>query len=127
MGCPIADRCGNSSAGNNAPHTPWYKTCTAKAVGSGLLHVGIDAIGLIPEGGLVSRAVGNYAGYRGIVATQQGTKALQAGKLGTGIGSTGVGSDDTSLLGLGQTATGVASIATTLAGATPVVGQILSG
>jgi hypothetical protein len=98
-----------------------------KAIGNGLLHVGIDVIGLIPEGGLVSRAVGNYAGYRGIVATQQGTKALQAGKLGTGIGSAGGFSNDTSTTGLISTGLGVAGIASTLASATPVVGQIISG
>jgi hypothetical protein len=103
------------------------KTCTAKAIGNGLLHVGIDAIGLIPEGGLVSRAVGNYAGYRGIVATQQGTKALQGGKVGAGIASTGVNSEDSSGLGLAQTGLGVAGIAATLASATPVVGQLISG
>jgi RHS repeat-associated protein len=112
--------------GNNGPKTPWYKTCTAKAIGNGLLHVGIDAIGLIPEGGLVSRAVGNFAGYRGIVATQQGTRAIQAGKLGTGIGSAGGFSNDTSTTGLVSTGLGVAGIAATLASATPVVGQAIS-
>jgi len=112
--------------GNNAPKTPWYKTCTAKAIGSGLLHVGVDAIGLIPEGGLVSRAVGNLAGYRGIVATQQGTKALQAGKLGTGIGSAGGFSNDASTTGLVSTGLGVAGIAATLASATPVVAQAIA-
>jgi hypothetical protein len=88
--------------------------------------VGIDAIGLIPEGGLVSRAVGNYAGYRGIVATQQGTKAVQAVKMGAGIGSTGVGVQETSATGLVSSGLGVAGIVTTLAGATPVVGQAIS-
>jgi hypothetical protein len=28
--------------------TPWYQSCTAKAVGSGLLNVGVDALGFIP-------------------------------------------------------------------------------
>jgi RHS repeat-associated protein len=118
---------GNSSGGGFFTRiVNLTKTCTAKAIGSGLLHVGIDAIGLIPEGGLVSRAVGNYAGYRGIVATQQGTKALQAGKLGTGIANTGVSAGDTSGIGVAQTGLGVAGIVSTLAGATPVVGQAIS-
>jgi hypothetical protein len=47
--------------------------------------------------------------------------------MGAGIGSTGVNSDDTSALGLGQTGLGVARIVNTLAGGTPVVGQVLSG
>jgi RHS repeat-associated protein len=103
------------------------KPCTTKAIGSGLLHAGIDAIGLVPEGGLASRAVGNYAGYRGIVATQQGTKAIQAVKMGAGIGSTGVNSDDTSSTGVFSTALGAAGVAATLASAAPVVGQVISG
>jgi hypothetical protein len=89
--------------------------------------VGIDAIGLMPEGGLVSRAIGNYAGYRGIVATQQGTKAIQDVKFGAGIGTTGVGTEETSATGLISTGLGVAGIAATLASATPVVGQIIAG
>jgi hypothetical protein len=112
-----------SSTANNAPSKPWYKTCTAKAIGSGLLHIGIDAIGLIPEGGLVSRAVGNFVGYRGIVATQQGTKALQAVQMGTAIGSAGVFSNDTSYTGLISTGLGAAGIVATLASATPGVAQ----
>jgi RHS repeat-associated protein len=107
--------------------TPWYKnSCITGAIGNGLLHVGIDAIGLIPEGGIVSRAIGNYAGFRGVVATQQGTKALQGVKMASGIGSTGLGSTDTSGSGLIASGLGVAGIVTTLAGATPVVGQALS-
>jgi RHS repeat-associated protein len=118
---------GDMGGGGNSSKTPWYKTCTAEAIGSGLLHVGIDAIGLLPEGGLLSRALGNYAGYRGIVATQQGTRALQAVKTGTAIGSTGGFSNDTSTTGLVSTGLGVAGVAATLASATPVVGQVISG
>ena len=65
-------------------------------------------LGLIPEGGLVSRAVGRFAGYRGIVATQQGTKAIQAAKTGTGVANTGVNSNDTSTTGLISTGLGIA-------------------
>jgi RHS repeat-associated protein len=121
---------GNTSGGINAPQTLWYKTCTARAIGNGLLHVGIDAIGLIPEGGIVSKAVGKVVfdgGYRGAVAAQQATKVIQGIKMGTGIGSTGVGSDDASTTGLISTGLGAAGIVSTLAGATPVIGQVLSG
>jgi hypothetical protein len=118
------------SAGNNAPKTPWYKSCTAGAIGSGLLHVGIDAIGLLPEGGLVSRAVGKAAfggAYRGIVATQQGTKVLQAGKLGTGIANTGVNADDTSGIGVAQTVVGVAGLVPVLGQGAAAVSIVLDG
>ncbi len=119
---------GDGSTANSRTKTPWYKnSCITNALGKGAFHIAIDAIGLIPEGGLVSRAVGNFAGYRGIVATQQGTKAIQAVKTGTGISSTGVGSNDTSGTGVIGTGLGVAGIVSTLAGATPVVGQVLSG
>lgn len=49
----------------NAPNvTPWYKTCSAKAIGSGLLHIGIDAIGLIPEAEGFTKVFENTAGYQ---------------------------------------------------------------
>jgi hypothetical protein len=100
--------CLNPAANNE--QTPWFKTCTANAVGKGLLSAGIGGIGLIPEGGLISRPIGNLAGWRGIVATQQGTKSIQAFKFGTGIASTGNGSNDTSLIGTGKTLTGIVSL-----------------
>jgi RHS repeat-associated protein len=108
--------------------TPGYNnSCITRAIDNGLLHAFIDGIGLIPEGGLVSRAVGNYAGWRGIVATQQGTKTIQAVKMGTGIGSTGVFSNDSSTTGVISTGLGVAGIAAALGGAVPGVGQVISG
>jgi len=79
-------------------------------------HAGIDAIGAIPEGGLVSRAIGDSVGWGGKVATQQGTKALKAIQEGAGIVSTGLGSEDTSRIGTLQTITGVV-------GLVPVLGQ----
>lgn len=86
---------------------PRNTTCTDNAVNNGILHAGIDAIGLIPEGGLISRAVGKFAGWRGIVATQQGTKAIRAIKTGSGISSTGMGGGDTSPEGKVSTGLGV--------------------
>ncbi|HEX3942411.1 MAG TPA: hypothetical protein VHX11_13075 [Acidobacteriaceae bacterium] len=82
----------SSFISRSRPGTPWYKTCSAKVIGSGLLHVGIDAIGLIPEaegftkvfeneaGYQLARAVGNSAGYSGVVATQYGMKVVAQGK-----------------------------------------------
>jgi hypothetical protein len=96
---------GNYFAAGPPVQKPWYTTCTANAIGSGLLHVGIDAIGLIPEGGLV------VAG---------------AGKFAVGMISTGAGSLDTSPIGLTSSGLGVLGIATTLGKAVPVVGQAIS-
>ncbi len=110
-----------------APKTPWYNTCTAKAIGNGLLHAGVDSIGLIPEGWLVSRAVGNAFNYRGIVADQFGNKVLGAVQMATGISSTGLGANNTTRMGSISTGLGVAGVVSTLAGATPVFGQVFSG
>jgi hypothetical protein len=89
--------------------------------------VGIDAIGLIPEGGLVSRAIGNSFNYRGIVADQFGNKILGAVAMGTGIGKVGMFSNETSTAGVISTGLGVFEIANYLGGSIPVVAQIISG
>jgi hypothetical protein len=66
-------------APNNA--TPWYKnSCVTSALGEGALEMGVDAIGLIPEGGgakTLARGIGNFNGYRGIVADNFGKAAIQ--------------------------------------------------
>jgi RHS repeat-associated protein len=107
--------------------TPWYQTCTAKAIGGFALDAGIDAIGLLPEGGALSKAIGNYAGYRGIVATQQGTKALQGVKFGAGIVTTGLGAENTSWMGAGKTVVGVAGLVPVLGQAAAAVSIVLDG
>lgn len=121
---------GEDSVGGNGPGQPQNSKgkCIAGAIGSGLLNASIDAIGLIPEGGLVSTAIeGAATSYKGIVKIQQGAKTIQGIKLATGIASTGLGSKDTSGLGIAQTATGLVGLVTTVARATPIVGQVLSG
>jgi hypothetical protein len=120
-------------AGNGGPIVsaappPWYRnSCVTGALLSGFVHVGIDAIGLLPEGGLVSRAIGNFGGWRGIVATQQGIKGTQALKMGAGIVSSTTGANESSTLGVTQTANNIAGVVSTLAGAVPVVGQVIAG
>jgi RHS repeat-associated protein len=91
--------------------TPWYKTCTAKALFSGAGSIAIDSIGLIPEaegftkvfentaGYQLARAAGNSAGYRGVVATQYGMMAVAQGKGGAGLISGAFGLGDTSTEG----------------------------
>jgi len=99
-------------------------SCIMGALGSGLLHVGIDAIGLIPEGGLVSRLIDRALDFRGIVAGNQTIGAVQ---MATGISTTGLGASETSSTGLISTGLGVGGIAATLGGALPIVGQLISG
>jgi RHS repeat-associated protein len=61
--------------------TPWYEnSCITGDLESGLLKVGIDATGLIPEGGgasTIARKIGNFNGYRGIVADNFGKAAIE--------------------------------------------------
>ena len=100
-----------------APPTPWYKnSCITSALGDAALHVGIDAIGLIPEAGGLARVIGHQAGYVGVVADQLGTKVIQGvgGSAGTVQGLAGLG--DTSPEGL-------ASTGLTVAGFIPGLGQ----
>jgi len=112
-------------AANNA--TPWYETCTAQALFSGAGTIAIDAIGLIPEaegftkvfentaGYQIARAVGNSAGYRGVVATQYGMKAVAHGKGAVAAISGAFGLGDTSVEG--RISTGL-----TVLGFIPVLG-----
>ena len=109
-----------------------YKTCSAKAIGSGLLHIGIDAIGLIPEaegftmafqneaGYQLARAVGNSAGYRGVVATQYGMSAVAQFKGGAAAIGGAFGLGDTSVQG--RINTGL-----TVAGFIPGLGTLAAG
>jgi RHS repeat-associated protein len=99
------------------PPLPWYKNpCITSALGDAALHVGIDAIGLIPEAGGLARVIGHQAGYVGVVADQLGTKVIQGvgGSAGTVQGLAGLG--DTSPEGL-------ASTGLTVAGFIPGLGQ----
>ena len=100
---------GGSGAPSNA--TPWYKSCTAQALGSGALSIGVDALGFIPGekdvqaaveigSGTVARQIGNWNGYRGIVADQFGARFIagqsqnvSAAASGYSIGN-GVGTGD---------------------------------
>lgn len=117
MELPSCDECAmippkNEPTITAAPPTPWYKnSCIVGALGNAALHVGIDAIGLIPEaegftkvfentaGYQLARAVGNTAGYRGVVATQYGMKVVTQGKGAVAIVNEAFGLGDTSVEG----------------------------
>jgi RHS repeat-associated protein len=96
---------------------PWYKnSCITSALGDAALHVGIDAIGLIPEAGGLARVIGHQAGYVGVVADQLGTKVIQ------GVG--GSAGAVQGLAGLGDTSPeGLVSTGLTVAGFIPGLGQ----
>src|SRR5579884_574800 len=73
----------------------WYNnSCVQNALLKGAVATGLDAIGLIPVGGVVSRAIGNAFSYRGIVADQFGNKTLGAVQMGAAIISTGSAAHD---------------------------------
>jgi hypothetical protein len=114
-------------AANNGPTisagqtTPWYQnSCVTSALGDAGLHVGIDAIGLIPGTGGLARVIGHQAGYVGVVADQVGGKVVQAVGATASIGSGLTGLFDTSPEGL--LSTGV-----TVVGFIPGAGQIAAG
>ena len=123
----LFDSSGTCANTDNKSLTPWYSTCTAKALGTGVLKVGIDSIGLIPGAGGVARAIGRqFYGFRGVVADQRGAKIIGRVGLGTGSTSTAVAVVDTSVTGLASTLLGAGGIAAALANATPIVGQSLA-
>ncbi len=88
------------------------------ALGSGLLQVGIDSIGLVPEGSVlsrtISRTIGHSFNYRGgAVADTFGHNTLRAVTFGLGIGTTGVNSTEKSDSGIIATGLGVGGIVST--------------
>lgn len=74
---------------------PWYKnSCITGALGNGALQVGLDSIGLIPEAGgaeSLARDIGNWRGYRGIVADNFGRGIIRYAKGGANGASLGNG------------------------------------
>jgi len=101
--------------------------CLSDALKENGFQLALDAIGLIPEaegftkvfentvGYQLARAVGNNAGYRGVVATQYGMKAVAQGKGGVAMINSALGLGDRSVEG--RISTGA-----TLAGFIPGLG-----
>jgi RHS repeat-associated protein len=123
---PIADP-ENPEPGTTGPvdtpnnSTDWYEnSCVRSALAVGALSVGIDSIGLIPAAGGITRAIGNGAGYRGVVADQQGYKFVNALGKSTSAAQGLSGVVHTSPLGL-------LSSGLTAAGFVPGLGQLASG
>ena len=111
------DAANNGLTISAAPPTPWYKnTCITSALGDAALHVGIDAIGLIPEAGGLARMIGHGAGYVGVVADQTGAGVIKAFGGSTGAVQGLAGLTDTS-------AEGLVSTGLTVAGFIPGLGQ----
>jgi len=80
--------------------------------------MGVDAIGLIPEGGGIARVVGHELGYVGAVADHAGSKLISA--VGNTAGVALVDPFDTS-------PTARLSGLLALAGFVPVLGQLAAG
>ncbi len=99
--------------------TPWYENpCIRGAIGNGLLHIGIDAIGLLPEGGAVASAFSLFQGAAGV---SNGINILKRVKTGVGIVSTAGGAQDTSTFGEIQTGVGVLGLVPVLGTGTSIV------
>lgn len=117
------------SSNRNSRAVPWYKNpCVTGALSRGAAALGIDAIGFFPggraltagiEGRALATSIGRLGGYSGIVATQQGAKAVVTGRGAVAIlGSVGALGDHSGLgavsaaLGLASIIPGVNEIAT---------------
>jgi hypothetical protein len=93
--------------------TPWYQTCTAQALGTGALSVGLDSIGAETA----ARQIGNLNGYRGIVADQFGRKVLTSASVSAKGAASGIS------LGQGVTEGDWIQGGLTVAGLIPGLGQ----
>jgi hypothetical protein len=106
--------------------------CLGDALQANGLSLALDAVGLIPEaegfikafentaGYQIARAVGNNAGYRGVVATQYGMMAVAQAKGGVSMINGALGLGDTSVKGR-------ISTAATVAGFIPGLGTYAAG
>ncbi len=106
-------------------------SCVGSALLKGALNIGIDAIGLIPEakgftkvfentaGYQIARAAGNSAGYRWVVATQYGMKAVNQGKGAVAFAGGALGLGDSGAPVLER----ISGLALSVAGFTPL-GQV---
>ncbi len=123
---------GFAQGGGGGGGAPSKTTCTTQALVSGAGSIALDSIGLIPEaegflkvfentaGYQLARAAGNAAGYRGVVATQYGMKAVAQGKGGAALIAGAFGLGDTSVQG--RLSTGL-----TVAGFVPGLGTLAAG
>jgi len=99
---------------------PPLDPCIKGALLEGAFSIGVDSIGLIPEGGgagTVARKFGNFFGYRGIVADNFGKAAIRQIE----------GANDTISLTQGVAEQDWISTGLTVAGFIPALGQVAAG
>jgi hypothetical protein len=86
---------------------PWYNnSCVTGEFKKASLGLGIDAIGLIPEGGGVARLIGHGAGFRGVVADQAGKSVIKAFKGSTNALGGASAANERDWTGIGLTIAG---------------------
>jgi RHS repeat-associated protein len=121
-----------AGGGEGRQRTPWYKnSCIQHALAKGAATAGLDAIGLIPEGGAVAAGFSLFHGAAGI---SNGTKILGRVAVGGALISTGVSLSDASGPNGGvasfagfQTGVNALGLAKSLFEAIPVAGQVIAG
>lgn len=119
----------SSYALNNVPS--WYSNpCIQSALAKGAASTALDAVGLLPEGGVVASA---FSLWRGAAGVSNGGKILERAQFGAALISTANAGSDAqksegafSLSGA-QAFTGAAAIGADLLRTAPVVGQVISG
>jgi RHS repeat-associated protein len=130
---PLLDQLGGAGPAISAgTGTPWYKNpCIQKALAKGAATAGLDAIGLLPEGGAVSAAFSLFHGAAGV---SNGTNILGRVALGGMLISTASSLSDASGPSGGassfaafQTGVNALGIAKSLFEVIPVAGQVIAG
>jgi RHS repeat-associated protein/uncharacterized repeat protein (TIGR02543 family) len=126
---------GGGGGGNGANSgTPWYKNpCVQHALLKGAATVGLDAVGLIPEGGTIAAAFSAWSEVQGL---SNGAKGLQQAQLAAAIISTGAAAGELSqttdmnassvVAGL-QASVGALGVAKGLIEDIPAIGQAIAG
>ncbi len=116
---------GGRASVSSAAHgrlTPWYKdACVQTALLKGSGSAVLDAIGLLPEGGVVS---GGFSLFHGAAGIANGTKNLQGVKMGAGLVSTANSASEGQWIG---GVAGAVSIGSAFSRAAPIYGQVASG
>ena len=118
-----------SIAPNNGPRSGYESLfCLGDALKSNGLSLALDAVGLIPEGGVFA---GAFSLWHGAAGVSNGINNLRAVKMGAGIIGTASSSQDSGWTGTAGSGLGTASIAVGLGAAqlgkaAPVLGTVLS-
>jgi len=113
----------NSGSTNGAPK--YDPACLRSALAKAAIPTAIDFVGLIGPAGSVARWLGNQVGYRGIVATQYGTRIIMP--FNQTMSAMNVAEGGKNIVTSGPSTEGVASTVLGAAGLVPGLAQYAAG